>query len=165
MRFKLPPYRWELNKTGYEDILQAMENKRVILLNSYDLRHLCKLDNNFEDKLFDTEHITEAYCQIRKVFNAWGFGKIKHRSTFEHVGSLRNYLWEGVYFTQDKKFVVYTSSVRNNRRRPGDIIHLEIRFAMCEKDDKIILRIKGQDFDLNDCITGTTEDAENPFKE
>ena len=120
------------NFTTYGDILHAMEGKRVI--------HIMEWIGVLELEDIDTNHLTDAYYQMRKSVDDLENGEIKWTYATEMQGvqpDETGVLDDGLYFTTDKQYIIAVHS--------GSIIS-----AVYPKDNKTIMRIGAQEFEYED---------------
>ena len=122
-------------KNDYTDILSSMSNQRVIhVMHDWNA---CEIDE------VDTEHIADAYYQMKSIYDdAWEEGEI---SRVYPVGMLGvelcsdGTLDNGAYFTTDGKYII---AVLN-----GKIIS-----ALYDNGKTNIIRIGSQEYDYADYV-------------
>ena len=120
------------NYNPYGDILHAMEGKRVI--------HIMEWIGVLEMKDVDTNHLTDAYYQMRKPIDDLVNSEIKWTYTIETQGIQPDgtgVLDDGIYFTTDKQYFI---AVHN-----GNIIS-----AVYPTEKEPIMRIGAQEFYYED---------------
>ena len=123
--------------TPYSDIVQAMSVQRTIHVEIMDLwGEGCEINE------VDTEHLADAYYQMRTPMEDFEDGKIRQLfvTALQGVqpysdGQLR----DGVYFTLDKKYAVA-------------VLEGKIISALHDVNGKEFLRIESQDFDPNEFL-------------
>lgn len=85
----------------YADILSAMNNRRIIhVMHDWNV---CEIDE------VDTEHIADAYYQLKSIYDAWEECEISRVYTIGMLGVelfSDGTLDDGAYFTTDGRYVI-----------------------------------------------------------
>jgi hypothetical protein len=121
-------------RNDYADILSSMENQRVIhVMHDWNV---CEIDE------VDTEHIADAYNQMKSIYDAWEEGEISRAYTIDMSGvqlCSNGSFDDGAYFTTDGKYVI---AVLN-----GQIIS-----AFYDNGKTTVIRIGSQEYDYADYV-------------
>ena len=121
-------------RNDYADILSSMENQRVIhVMHDWNV---CEIDE------VDTEHIADAYNQMKSIYDAWEEGEISRAYTVDMHGvelCSDGSLDDGAYFTTDGKYAIVVLG--------GQIIS-----ALYDNGNTDIIRIGSQEYDYADYV-------------
>ena len=119
------------NATNYVDIISYIKDQRIVHV--MDWIGVCEIE------AVDEDHISDAYHQMRSIFDAWEKGEISRVYNIDMCGlelCSDGSLDDGVYFSTEGKYIL---AVLN-----GQIIS-----ALYENDDTIIVRIGSHEYDYS----------------
>ena len=121
-------------RNDYADILSSMNNQRVVhVMHDWNV---CEIDE------VDTDHIADAYYQMKSIYDAWEEGEISRVYTVGMLGvelSFDGALDDGAYFTTDGKYIIV-------------VLDSKINSALYDNGKTNIIRIGSQEYDYADYV-------------